>query len=88
MSRSFKKSPVVSPSSSKMFNSKANRAERKLVHTALHKLVLVDDRDDLILPLKREISNVYDSPKDGRCNMFGTNMHSDDGAWVKKLMRK
>jgi hypothetical protein len=87
MSRSFKKSPVVSPSSSKEFNSKANRAMRKLVRTALHKLTL-EENDSLILPLQREVSNIYDSPKDGRCNMFGSDMTGEDGAWVKKLMRK
>jgi hypothetical protein len=85
MSRSFKKSPVVSPSSSKEFNSKANRRQRHLVRAILHKM---GDCDSIVLPLKREVSNLYDSPKDGRCNMFGTPTTGEDGAWLKKLMRK
>lgn len=85
MSRSYKKSPVVSPSSSKEFNSKANRRERHKVHVLLKTTM---DYSSLLLPLKREISNLYDSPKDGRCNMFGTPTHGDQGAELKKLMRK
>lgn len=87
MSRSFKKSPIVSPSSSKKFNSQANRRMRTRVHVMLAKLVLAPN-DSIVLPVKRELSNIYDSPKDGRCNMFGTDMTGDDAAWVIKLMRK
>lgn len=85
MSRSYKKSPVVSPSSSKDFNSKANRRERHKVRMLLSSSV---DYTNLVLPVKREISNLYDSPKDGRCNMFGTPTHGDEGIELKKLMRK
>lgn len=85
MSRSFKKSPVVSPSSSKEFNSEANRRERHKVRMLLYTTV---DYSDLVLPVKREVSNVYDSPKDGRCNMFGTSTLGDEGVELKKLMRK
>ncbi|MDZ4834662.1 MAG: hypothetical protein SGJ27_12860 [Candidatus Melainabacteria bacterium] len=85
MSRSYKKSPVVSPSSSKQFNSKANRRQRHKVRVLLQTSV---DLAFLVLPVKREISNLYDSPKDGRCNLFGTPSHGEEGAELKKLMRK
>jgi len=85
MSRSFKKSPVVSPSSSKAFNSKANRRLRHKVRVLLLK---TENADSLVLPLPREVSNIYDSPKDGRCNMFGTPTTGDEGAELKKFMRK
>ncbi len=85
MSRSFKKSPVVSPLSSKVFNSKANRRERNKVRVLLN---AVTDPDALVLPIHYEISNIYDSPKDGRCNMFGFSIHGDECTELKKLMRK
>ncbi len=85
MSRSFKSSPVVSPNSCKFFNSKANRRLRKKVRVILSTSV---EFDDVVLPIQREISNIYDSPKDGRCNMFGTPRHGEEGAELKKFMRK
>lgn len=85
MSRSFKKSPVVSPSSSKQFNAKANRRLRQKVRLLLlHKA----NKEDLVLPLPREITDIYKSPKDGRCNMFGMTDSACDEAELKKLMRK
>lgn len=85
MSRSFKSSPVVSPNSCKFFNTKANRRLRKKVRVILHTAV---DFDAITLPVQREVSNIYDSPKDGRCNMFGTPHHGEEGAELKKFMRK
>jgi hypothetical protein len=85
MSRSFKKSPVVSPSSSKFFNSKANRRMRCRVHVVLHTLKNIDS---VVLPVKYEMSDIYDSPKDGRCNMFGTPTTGSEGEELKKLLRK
>ena len=85
MSRSFKKSPVVSPKSSKDFHAKANRRERRHLRTILHCL---EDFDAFVLPAKREISEIWDGPKDGRCNMFGSATQGHDLAGLKKLLRK
>lgn len=85
MSRSLKRSPVISPNSSKQFNSKANRRQRLMVRVLLETCL---DLDSLVLPVKREISNLYDSPKDGRCNMFGMKLTDEDGHELNKLLRK
>lgn len=89
MSRSYKKSPVVSPGSSKLFNSQANRRLRRAVRTRLHVSVVSGaDLDALVLPVAREISDLWDGPKDGRCNMFDVGPDDDFAAELVKLMRK
>jgi hypothetical protein len=80
MARSVQKSPVISPFSAKFFKKKYHRALRIVVKRMLCEDV---DFDNLVLPVIREMSNMYDSPKDGRCNYFGGPL--DD---VRKSMRK
>lgn len=61
MSRSHRHSPVAGTSRRKTnqpWKSTANRSWRRAVKLAFA-------RDDEVLPLKREITNVYDGPKDG-----------------------
>lgn len=65
MSRSYKKSPVITCGSGKWFKQKANRKLRHKVKTILKKY---PDQD--ILPILREVSNVYDSNKDGMCCLW------------------
>ncbi len=81
MSRSYRKSPMIAPKSAKFFKQKSNRALRLTVSTKLRHVV---DFDSLVLPIIRELSEIYDSPKDGKCNMFDS---KDDPA-LPKLMRK
>lgn len=80
MSRSFKKSPVVSPDSSKEFNSTSNRRLRTHVARMLR---VCTDFDNLVLPIPREVSNVYDSPKENRCTLWG-----ETGEELRKFLRK
>jgi hypothetical protein len=60
MSRSRKKSPVVSSGSAKLFKQQANRALRSRV-----KQIMRTDPYRDILPILREVSDIYDSNKDG-----------------------
>lgn len=80
MARSVQKSPVISPFSAKAFKKKYHRAMRIVVKRILREDV---DFDNLVLPLIREMSNMYDSPKDNRCNYFGGDCRD-----IAKLMRK
>lgn len=81
MSRSFRKSPVIAPKSNKFFKTKSHRVLRHHVSTLLHNAT---DLDSLVLPITREVSNIYGSAKDGKCNMFD----SKDDPYLPKLMRK
>ncbi len=81
MSRSFMKSPVLSPKSAKLFLSKVNRRTRNKVRRLL---LAAKDFDQLVLPVADEMVEMRrESPKRGRCNMFG-----DKSDEVQKLMRK
>lgn len=60
MGKSRKKNPVVNHGSGKYFKQKANRALRHRV-----KQMLYTDPERDVLPILREVSNIYDSNKDG-----------------------
>lgn len=69
MSRSRKKIPIQgnagsARSSDKLSKQEANRAERKVIKQMLHEHS--DKLEEIELPLKKEISNVWDFNKDGK----------------------
>jgi hypothetical protein len=64
MARSRRITPITSfttSDSDKLAKRKANRAERRAVRAAL-----VGGRDDDMLPARREISDPWNFPKDGK----------------------
>lgn len=82
MSRSYKKTPIfgiTKAKSEKEDKRIANRALRANVRTILDSC---DDYEDLIIPIIREVSNVWGFAKDGRryCDL--------NKEWVRKEMRK
>ena len=66
MSRSKKKTPIrgVANNSDKESKRKANRLERKIVKQILHEHA--DKLDEIELPIKREIKDVWEFNKDGK----------------------
>lgn len=69
MSRSFRHTPIIgnAGTSDKDCKRKANRYARKAVrHKLSVTLTTEGDFDALVLPLLREVSNVYNFAKDGR----------------------
>ncbi len=82
MSRSFRRNPVLAPSSSKEFKGTTNRKFRTAVRKRLHNCA---DYDRLVIPVIREVSDLYDSPKDGCCTLFGA-PHDDPD--FPKYLRK
>ncbi|MBY0548513.1 MAG: hypothetical protein K2W95_14615 [Candidatus Obscuribacterales bacterium] len=69
MSRSFRHTPIIgnAGTSDKDCKRTANRCARHSVrHLLRSTLTTGDDFDALVLPLLREVSNVYDFSKDGR----------------------
>jgi len=89
MSRSFKHTPICGITtchSEKHDKRLANRAERRIVKNLL---LVCSDYDSLVLPIKREVSDVWGFGKDGR-QWFG-NLRLDSGRWRRtyvELMRK
>lgn len=67
MSRSKKKTPIrgVAGNSDKESKREANRLERKVVKQTLHEHA--DKLDEIELPIKREVSDVWSFNKDGKC---------------------
>lgn len=69
MSRSYKHTPIIgiAGNSEKQDKRIANRRQRTLVRCILHgDLRRNNDGDSSLLPLIREVSNVYSFSKDGR----------------------
>ena len=66
MSRSKKKTPIrgVANNSDKESKREANRLERKIVKQILHEHA--DKLDEIELPIKREIKDVWEFNKDGK----------------------
>ena len=83
MARSYRRNPIIGACSHSDKPGKliANRALRRRVRQTLH---TSNDFDGLVLPHLREVSDVWDFPKDGKCIMFGW----DDKEALRKLMRK
>lgn len=83
MSRSYRHTPIIGncSHSDKPGKLQANRAYRRRIRAALH---VTTDFDALVLPAIREVSNVWDFPKDGKSILFGW----DDVEHLRKLMRK
>jgi len=81
MSRSYRHTPVIGncSHSDKPGKVNANRTLRTHVRQALRNC---DDFDGLVLPLLREVSNVWSFPKDGKHRM------DPKGAYFAKYMRK
>ncbi|OPZ83678.1 MAG: hypothetical protein BWY75_02962 [bacterium ADurb.Bin425] len=81
MSNSYRKNPFIGncSHSDKPGKVNANRTLRTHVRQALR---TCDDFEALILPLLREVSNVWDFPKDGkhRLNTRGPNFRK----WMRK----
>lgn len=86
MSRSFRKTPIVgittarSEKDDKRF---ANRCER---HRARQAIRTCRDFDALVLPLKREMSDLWDFAKDGKVRFYKDSPFY--GRMYRKLMRK
>jgi hypothetical protein len=80
MSRSYRKTPVYAPNSNKEFKLHSHRLERRTVRQQLHTCV---NFDALVLPVTRELTDFYDSPKDGYCTFF-----TDADPEMRKLLRK
>lgn len=67
MSRSYRHSMIAGFSngqSDKYFKQKSNRKLRKKVRMLCN---TVEDFDDINFPLLREVSDIYDGSKDGKC---------------------
>ena len=81
MSRSHRHTPIIGncSHSDKPGKVLAHRALRAATRQALS---ACRDYDDLIAPVTREVSNVWDFPKDGKHRM------NPDGAYSRKYMRK
>lgn len=81
MSNSYRKTPVIGNCSHSDKPGKviANRTLRTRVRQTLRTCT---DYDGLILPLLREVSNVWDFPKDGKHRM------NPRGSYYRKYMRK
>lgn len=81
MSRSYRHTPVIGngADSDKPGKVKANRALRNHVRRTLHTCL---DFEGLVLPHLREVSNVWDFPKDGKHRM------NPRGSYYAKYMRK
>lgn len=86
MSRSFRHTPVIGnacAASDKPGKQIANRALRMHVRISLRNCLRSDDGfDNLVVPLLREVSNVWDFPKDGKHRM------NPNGSYYRKCMRK
>jgi hypothetical protein len=81
MSRSYQKSPVIAPNSNKAFKRQANRRLRHQTRALLYR---EGNAESLVFKIAREVSNIYDSAKDGKCNMFGGQLDE----YTIKAMRK
>lgn len=79
MSGSYRRSAVYAPLSHKSFKRASNRSLRRHCRS---KLACCIDFDKLVLPIPRELSQIYDSPKDGCFSFFGNE------AEYKKFLRK
>lgn len=89
MSRSFKHTPICGNAccrSEKKDKRFANRAERRTVNNLL---ITCTDFDFLVLPIKREISDVWSFGKDGR-HWFGDLRDKPPTRWrnYARMMRK
>ena len=88
MARSHLYTPVTGntlASSEKKDKRIANRRERRRVRQIVNACSL-SEFDSLVLPLKRELSNVWDFDKDGKHRFAG--LLRRDPAYYAKLMRK
>jgi hypothetical protein len=68
MGKSFKTTPIeanTKAESDKVGKVHANKALRRAIKVKLHTLPIEED-SDVILPVTKEVSNVYDFPKDGK----------------------
>ena len=93
MSRSYRHTPIIGncSHSDKPGKAKANRKLRVAERSVLAALSLDSDsgsdsgsdKDGLLMPILREVSNVWDFPKDGKHYM---KRHKE--AWCRKYMRK
>ncbi len=87
MSRSYRHTPIIGncSNSDKPGKAKASRKLRVAERSVLAALSLDSDfdKDGLLMPILREVSNVWDFPKDGKHYM---KRHKE--AWCRKYMRK
>ena len=86
MSRSFRHTPIIGnacAASDKPGKQIANRTLRMNVRMCLRKCLRdCADFDNLVVPLLREVSNVWSFPKDGKHRM------NPNGSYYRKCMRK
>ncbi|CAN5617202.1 hypothetical protein BH11CYA1_BH11CYA1_44160 [soil metagenome] len=86
MSRSFRHTPVIGnacAASDKPGKQIANRTLRMHERICLRKAMLsCDGFENLVMPLLREVSNVWSFPKDGKHRM------NPNGSYYRKCMRK
>ena len=86
MSHSYRHIPIIGncSNSDKPGKAKASRKLRAAERVVLATLNFNDleSMDGLIMPILREVSNVWDFPKDGKHRM------NPDGAYFRKYMRK
>lgn len=91
MSRSFRKTPIISICSNKkqqIFKQREHRAERTLVNKLL-RLITLKDSDKIVLnfPHKKRFGNEWTSPRDGKA-WHGTISASWTSEDIKKILRK
>ena len=90
MAHSFRKHPVsgfTTARSEKDDKTIAHRLERRKVRRLLH---VTKDFDELVLPVKHELSDLYRWNKDGKCRFGPPHPDADDEELriFAKLMRK
>lgn len=82
MSRSYRHTPVVGNTTARSDKPGKVIANRTLRSAARSALVNCRDYDALVMPILREVSNVWSFPKDGKHRM------SSDSRYFRKYMRK
>lgn len=83
MSRSIRHTPIIGNAGGESDKPGKAQANRKLrVHTRLA-IIACTDFEGLLVPVLREVSNVWDFPKDGKHYM-----KNRKASWYRKYMRK
>jgi len=89
MSRSYRKKPYSSHycyRSEKQWKRDNNRRMRRIVHQRLNRWGETDD--DLVLPIMKEISNIWDSPSEGKHWFMDWLDYMGELRFFKEVIRK
>lgn len=82
MSRSYRHSPFLSYSCAESDKPGKIFANRSLRAASRATLAGCNDFDDLLMPVIREVSNVYTFPKDGKTRISAS--HAKYRKWMRK----